>query len=138
MSDVFTDLLEELGKELKLPLAVDKYNSCSIAIEPLTIQLELDPTQEFLFLFTKIIDLPPGKFRENILCEALKYNALPDPRAGVFGYVEISNHLALYQSYPVAILNGAMLSLLLGSFFELGTAWHSSIEKGQTPSLELK
>jgi len=130
MSDYFAELLAELGKILKLPLTVDKSNACSIAMEPLIIQMELDATQENLFLFAKIIELPPGKFRENVLCEALKNNGLPDPRAGVFGYIAPTNHLALYQMYPISMLNGEVLSGLLGAFFDMGSSWHTAIQHG--------
>lgn len=131
MSDYFTDLLTELGKIIQLPLIPDKSNACSIAMEPLVIQMELDASQENLFLFTKIIELPPGKFRENVLCEALKNNGMPDPRAGVFGFIALTSQLALYQMYPITMLNGETLSGLLGAFFDMGSAWHSAIRNGQ-------
>jgi hypothetical protein len=131
MSDYFGDLLAELGKIIHLPLVPDKSNACSIAIDPLIIQMELDKSQEHLFLFAKIIELPPGKFRENILCEALKNNGMGDPRAGVFGYIALTSHLALYQMYPITMLNGETLSGLLGAFFDMGSAWHSAISHGQ-------
>lgn len=132
MTDRFSELLSELGKIFQLTLSPDKYNACSIEVAPLTIQMELDPTQENIILFTKIIDLPPGKFRENVLSEALKVNSLNDPRPGIFGYIARTSHLALYQSYPVNILNGDRLSCLFGSFFELGESWHRSIQNGQS------
>ena len=135
MTDYFSELLAELGKEIHLPLAVDKSNACSIAMSPLTIQMELDSTQENLFLFAKILELPPGKFRENVLCEALKTNGGPDPRPGIFGYIALTNHLALYQMYPIAILDGQKLAGLLGSFYDLGSFWYSSIQRGQINGL---
>lgn len=130
MTDVFTTLLQELGKEFQLTLVPDKYNALSLEIPPLIIQLELDEKQENLFLFTKIIELPPGKFRENVLAEALKINGLPDPRPGIFGYIAATNHLTLHQSYPIKILNGENLAGLFGSFFELAFNWHEAIHRG--------
>jgi hypothetical protein len=130
MTDGFTTLLQELGKEFQLTLVPDKYNALSLEVPPLIIQLELDEKRENLFLFTKIIELPPGKFRENVLAEALKINDLPDPRPGVFGYIAATNHLTLHQSYPIKILNGENLAGLFGSFFELGQSWYESIHRG--------
>ncbi len=131
MTDRLTELLESLGSILNISLTPDKYNACSIEIPPIRIQLQLDSTQEKLLMFAKIIALPPGKFRENVLAEALKANGLSDPRPGIFCYIANTNHLALYQSYPLFILNGERLAGLFGSFFELGSAWHDSIQKGQ-------
>ncbi len=133
MSDQFQELLNELGKVFHLSLAVDKHHACSIQIqEHLTIQLQLDMAQENLCLFSKIIEIPPGKFRENVLREALKANALPDPRIGIFAYMAASNHLALFQSYPIEMLNGERLSGFLGAFIEYGDSWHKAILNGQS------
>ena len=131
MIGLFPDLLQELGKALHIALHIDKRNACSIHVAPLTVQLQLDSAQEKLFLFTKIIELPPGKFRENALREALKANGLSDPRAGVFSYIAASNHLALYQRYPLTILNGERLTGLFGAFYELGLSWHRAIQNGR-------
>jgi len=130
MTDRFSELLSELGRVFDLPLHVDKSHACSIQIPPITIQLQLDATQENLLLFCKIIELPPGKFRENILREALKANGQPDPRAGIFGYILATNHLALHQRYPLAILTGDRLAGLFGAFFEMGESWHKAIHSG--------
>jgi hypothetical protein len=132
MTDRLTELLGELGKIFQLSLHTDKYNACSISIPPLVIQLQLDSTQEKLFLFSKIFELPPGKFREIVLREALNANGLPDPRPGVFGYIAASNHLALHQRYPLEILNGERLAGLFGSFYELAELWHKALASGQS------
>ena len=132
MNDRLTELLSELGRIFQLSLHTDKYNACSIEIPPVTIQLQLDSTQENLFLFTKIFELPPGKFREIVLLQALRANGLPDPRPGVFGYIAATNHLALHQRYPLQILNGERLAGLFGSFFELAELWYKALENGQS------
>lgn len=129
--DRFSEILSELGSILGISLVEDKYQACSILIPPLTIQLQLDPTQEHLILFTKIIDLPPGKFRENVLTEALKMNGLPDPRVAIFSYIGKTNHLAIHQTYPLSFINGEKLSGIFGAFFELGESWHTSIQQGR-------
>ena len=135
MTDQFSSLLQELGTILQLPLHTDQYSACSIEIPPIIIQLQLDATQESLFLFSKVIALPPGKFRENVLAEALKANALPDPRAAIFGYFAASNHLTLHQSFPSALLNGERLAGLFGAFYELGKSWHEAIASGRAAPL---
>lgn len=137
MTDRFAELLHELGKHLHLPLHVDKHSACSIqTAENLLIQLELDISQENLFIFSKIVEIPPGKFRENVLSHALKANALSDPRAGIFGYLDRSNQLILFQRYPLAILSGERLAGLIGSFLELGNAWRSATENGRLAPLK--
>lgn len=132
MTDRFSELLSELGSIFQMSLSQDRYNACSIQIPPITIQMELDGSGENLILFAKIIEIPPGKFRENVLTEALKANALADPRTGIFGYIANTNHLALHQTYPLELLSGEKLSGLFGAFYETAESWHSAIQSGQS------
>jgi hypothetical protein len=137
----FEELLQALSKVFAIDLHIDRHNACSIQIQPhLIIQLQLDTSQENLWIFSKLIDTPPGKFRENILKEALKANALPDPRAGTLAYLAATNQLALFQTYPLSILNGERLGGLIGSFLELADSWRKAILSGQSspPSQETK
>lgn len=132
----FEELLHELGKILHLTLHIDKSGACSIRFhEHLTIRLQLDVSQENLIFFSKIIEIPPGKFRENVLRESLKANAERDPRTGILGYHAASNHLILFQFYPLPILNGERLAGFMGAFYEMGNAWHAAIQSGQAGPL---
>ncbi len=129
--DRFSELLSELSKIFLLPLKEDHSHACSIQVPPLTIQIELDPSQEQLFLFSKIIEIPPGGFRENVLAEALKTNGLPEPRSGILSYQVQNNTLCLHQNHPASLLDGRKLSELFAAFFEMGESWHRAIQSGR-------
>lgn len=131
MTSQFEEILEALGKIFHLDLKIDQHHACSIAIEnQITLQLQPDMAQENLFIFAKLIEIPPGKFRENVLKEALKANALPDPRIGSFGYIAPTNHLALFQKIPINLLGSEQLAAFIGAFIELGTRWKKAIASG--------
>ncbi len=133
MTDQFEELLQQLGKVFHLALHVDKSHACSLRLhEQITIQLQLDISQENLWIFSKLIEVPPGKFRENIFREALKANALPDPRTGIFAYLANTNHLTLFQKYPLQILTGDRLAGLIGAFLEMADSWTKAIASGQS------
>jgi hypothetical protein len=133
MTDRFEELLAELGPVFGLSLHPDKIGACSIEINPhLKVQLQLDISQEKLLFFCKIIEIPPGKFRENVLKTALQYNNLPDPLAGILAYFSVTNHLIAYQSYPVLVLNRDRLAALLGAFLEMSETWYQAIKSGQS------
>ncbi len=132
MSDLFERLLRELGPLFHLKLKEDKIHACSIHIhDHLTIQLQPDAHQQHLWIFAKIAELPPGKFREEVFKETLKANALPDPRIAHFGYIANTNHLALFQSYPLLILNAERLAGLIGAIVEMAITWQHAIQSGQ-------
>lgn len=139
MIERFDEILKELGRTLRLPLHSDKHHACTIRLHGThLIQLELDSSQENLLLFTKIIELPPGKFRENVLREGLKANSLRDPRPGVLGYFNTTNHLVLYQRYPLLILTGERLAAFVASFTEFADLWRKAIEGGNPAPHGLK
>lgn len=128
----FEELLQSLGKVFHLDLKIDRFHACSIQVhERLTVQLQLDTAQENLWIFSKVIEIPPGKFRENVLFEALKSNGLPDPRPAVLCYVAKDHALALCQKYPLSILNGERLGGLVGSFLEMADSWYLAISSGK-------
>lgn len=136
MISQFEELLHELGQMFELELRIDRHNACSLQIHGrITIQLQLDTSQENLWIFSKVIETPPGKFRENILKEALKANARSDPKAGIFGYLSSTNQLILFQKYPLFILNGERLSGCVGAFLEMAESWQEAIANGQSAPL---
>ena len=133
MTDPFQELLHQLGKVFHLALHVDKHHACSIRVfDTLTLQLQLDISQEHLLLFAKIAEVPPGRFRENVMREALKANDLPDPAIAIFCYLASTNQLALYQRYPISLLDGEKLAGLAGAFIETAKSWQEAIAHGQS------
>jgi len=136
MTDPFEELLVALGQVFHLELRVDKSGACSILIPPdMVIQLQLDSAQENLFFFCKIVEVPPGRFRENILSDALKANAMPDPVAGILAYLNPTNHLILYQSYPLTILNGERVASFFADFLQMAEGWRKAIMSGKSSPL---
>lgn len=132
MMSLFEILLEELGKVFELKLHTDRKGACSIQVRPnLVVQLQPDPSQEGLWIFALLAEIPPGKFREEVLKEALKANGLATLRPGVFGYVQNTNQLALSQKYPFEILDGERLCGLLGAFLDLAEKWQDALQQGR-------
>jgi hypothetical protein len=141
MIDRFDEILRLFGNCLDLPLHIDKNNACAIQVKQgLIIQLQSDPSQQNLLIGCKIIEVGPGKFRENVLKEALKANGLPDPRVGTFAYIAAINTLFLFQEYPFDILTtGERIASLIGPFVKTCSDWKNAIEHGlSAPSSETK
>lgn len=135
MINPFEELLDELGKEYDVPLHLDKMSACTLNInDEFHIQLECDAYQEKILIATFICDLPPGKFRENILRDALKSND-PFPKNGTLAYSDRNNKLALFSHLRLASINGYKLSEFLKLFLEKASEWRIGVETGQTTSL---
>ncbi len=112
---------------------VDAHQACTLQIhDKIRVQLQLDPHQTYLLMACLAIEIPPGKFRENVLRDALKANYLTDPRPATLGYVETNNHLSLSQTIPLAILNGERLAGFFSAFLAEAKSWIQAIEQGKS------
>ena len=135
IGEKFEILLDEFGKLIKVPLKPDKFNCCSIKFKGgLIVQLEPDKRGYFLHIATEIIPLPQGKFRENVLREALKANGLPPPRNGIFSFSKKKDSLILYERAPLETATGQNLVELLTLFCRKAQFWKESLQKNQIPS----
>lgn len=132
MMDIFAQLLSDLGLLLDIPLSLDKRGACKLHIEDaLHLQLEPDTNREKLLLFCFLSEIPPGKFRENVLRDALKTNADPNT-FGTFGFSERNNQLVLFAYLPFHPLTAKELLDFLHVFITKAQAWKQGIATGQT------
>lgn len=134
MMDTFAQLLSDLGLLLDIPLSPDKRGACKLNIEDtIHIQLEPDANREKLLLFCFLSEIPPGKFRENVLRDALKTNA--DPALGTLGFSERNNQLVLFAYLNFYPLTAKELLDFLSLFIAKAQAWKQAIATGQTAHL---
>lgn len=135
MINRFEELLGELGIELGLSLHSDRIGACTLNInDEFRIQLETDSRQDHLLIATFVCEIPPGKFRENILCDALKSNA-PFPLHGTLAFSDRNNMLALFARLPLPLLSGVKLAAFLFPFVEKAKNWRAGVGSGQTAQL---
>lgn len=130
--DRFEEVLKELGRIINVPLHPDKNRLCRLNVNNvLHVQLESDESKERILIATFICDVPAGKFRENILKEALKAN-YPYPRIGTLAYSERNNKLTLFEYVPYPNLKVEKLADLFADFLARADSWRVAIERGQT------
>lgn len=133
--DRFTELLMELGSEVGQPLHPDKRGVCKLNVNDLFhVQIENDLRKDSLLIATFVGEIIPGKFRENILGEALKANQ--DVRAGILGYSGKNNQLALFKYLPLHQLHGKELLGFLNEFLDKAAGWRAALESGVIPALK--
>jgi len=136
MIDRFEEVLHLFGQSLNISLHVDKNNACAIQVKGIIVQMQADFSHEKLLVGCKIIEVGPGRFRENVLREALKANGQPDPRVGIFAYIAPINTLFLFQEYPFDLLTtGERIAALLSPFIKTCTEWKQAIQNGQPAPL---
>jgi hypothetical protein len=137
MIDRFEEILKELGQIIDLPLHVDKNRACMLNInQVLHVQMEPDAINDHLLIGSFLIDVPAGRFREDIFRDALKANHARD-RIGTLGYSARNNQLFFFRKLSFYELTGNKLCDFLGQFINIADSWRQAIESGQsspTPS----
>jgi len=132
MRDKFLILLNSLSEKLEIDLQLDTNGACSILYEDnLAVQLELDSTLENLIVFSSLFTLAPGKFREDVLLNALKANNT-FPYVAIFSYFEPDNSLAFHNFLKFETLSVDILVSYLSTFVELASRYKKAIEQGNS------
>lgn len=132
----FEDILAGLSPLVGEDLHPDVNNACVLVLnENIKIQLELDITAEFLLMASMIIDLPPGKFRENVLKSALKANNMIDQSPGILAFVVKANKLVLFDRIYTDDLTPEKLLAEITQFFHKAENWKNAIQGGNTAPL---
>lgn len=131
--DRFEELLKELEKIYNVSLHPDKNRACLLNVNNvLHVQIEIDSSKDRVLVAVFICDVPPGKFRELCLKEALKTNDY-FPRIGTLGFSERNNKLTLHDFLPLATLHGQQLGEYLNDFIAKADLWRTSVERGTLP-----
>lgn len=133
--DRFQQLLYDLSDLLQVTLYAEHNEKCRISInEELEIQLEYNSAKEQILIGCLCCEIPPGKFRENTLKEALKANG-QFPRIGTYGYCAKSNKLALFHYLSIQHLTSEKFADLLAQFIDRAEVTKNGITKGNLTAL---
>ncbi|MDF2578069.1 MAG: putative type secretion chaperone SycE [Chlamydiales bacterium] len=130
--DPFQLLLEELSVVLNIPLQIDKNGGCTIKINnDLQFQLKPDPTNGKLAIVSNLGLVPPGRYRIEVLKEALKDN-YEIYSQGKLSFSEGAKCLVLYETFPIRYINGAILGDFAKKFASKALAWKKAIDSGKS------
>lgn len=132
--NAFEAVLQELGEALKLELKPNQFNAVVIKDpDGLEVQLEYNPKYDSIMLYAELGALPPGRYREDILREALKANAKEYPRNGIFAYSDAKDSLVIFVDRSLHELNGEKIAYLYTPFLEKAKKWRDALARGDVP-----
>ena len=131
MNDNFKQLLDKISEHFAIELEIDKNRACAIRFDDkITIQVELDETQENLLFFCSIAQIPAGTFRKNLLLQALKEND-KYPYIAKLAYFEKENSLALYHFFNFSKFKMEAMLDFITIFADLAILYYNAIASGQ-------
>ena len=133
--DRFEEILKTLSPLIGAPLHPDSRGACKLNIRNLLhVQLEFNPKEETILLATFLKEIPPGKFRENILKDALRAN-WPYPKNGTLCYCSENNQLTLFTYVSIIQLTAPHLFEILNAFIAKAESWKIVADTGNTATL---
>ncbi|MDJ0652485.1 MAG: CesT family type III secretion system chaperone [Simkaniaceae bacterium] len=134
--DKFQELIWDLGQLIELPLHIDKNHACNLLLdENLEVQMQMDKDQENVLICAFLGAISPGRFRQNVLKEALKVNGQYHP-FGSLAFYEKKNMLILHQFIPAEKVNGEKLVKSLEIFIEEAEEWRRALASGATAPIK--
>lgn len=133
MKEPFAEFLQELGHALGMELFVDVRGACSVRMQGhLHIQMQPGPERDELWMVAEIAELPPGRFREEVLREALKANHAFRDMPFSFSYVDAKNRLLLSTHSPFDKIDGTRAALLLSVLSDTAETWKRAVAGGRS------
>lgn len=133
--EFFEDLITDFGKELNIPLHLDKIGCCLLNVNgTLRVQIEFVESREAVLIASHIADLIPGKVRENVLKDALKANHEYGHKS-IFAYSAKNNKISLFTYIPQTIVTPHLLASTFQAFVQKADEWRQAIDTGQTSYL---
>lgn len=135
MMSPFEDLIHALGMSLGIPLHVDHRGACCLQMnDKLRVQIEPDKTQDRIIIAAFITELNPGRFREDVLKEALKVNAqsvMSGNTGAILGFAGRHNRLSCHTFLSTKNLTSDQLLAALTYLSEQSLAWLDAVQSGQ-------
>lgn len=139
MKNEFLSIMEDFSSISGLNLKIEESSCIILFDEKLEVFFEYVPERSAIQIACFITALPPGKFREDILLNALVANTIYYPQVGTFAYSSKATQLCLFRYVEIENLNGEILSEKLAGFLNIAFEWKNSIElENIAPKLELK
>ncbi len=129
----FYDIIYQLSEKLDTELLVDSNGACQFIIDnDIAIQIEPDASEENILIVSPIFELPPGKFRQEVLAAALAANVEFPPPLATLAYAKQTNTLVLFSYLATKALHIDALSDYLSHFLAISLDWKNALDSGQT------
>jgi Tir chaperone protein (CesT) family len=135
VSSQFGAILKEFESFFNCPLEPDANDSCLITMGiGITLQIELDRSG-LILMGCRLGTVHMGRYRDNLIREALKSNEATFPSTGVLGFSQKSNQLILFMKIDPVTFTIHQILKLLPPFVAKAKLWTDAIAKGEVPSI---
>ena len=137
VADVMEQLIEKLGEILGVEeLHIDANNTCLMKLRSgVKIQVEVDPENRFVIIGTNLGNIGAGKYREDMLRQALIANGLGYPRNGILSYSRQASCIVMFERIPVKEATATEIADLIPAFDAKATVWQEALQGETIPDI---
>lgn len=129
----FEELMEGLSEKVNRDLQIDKNGRVVLRIkDQINIQFEVDKTREEILIAAFVEELPPGKFREHILRDALKANSLYPEKHSILSYMQKENYLMIHQKFSMDQVTFEKFYESIQNISLRAFSWYEAIDNGRS------
>jgi len=129
----YKELIADLSDRLGEDLFPDIHGVVTLIVEKrVKFHIESDSVEEFMILGATISELPPGKFRENILKDALKANSRINVNPGVLSYAGRENLLVIHTKLFIQGTSVDEMILRIKQLTSRAKKWMGAINEGRS------
>ncbi|MCH9811333.1 CesT family type III secretion system chaperone [bacterium] len=127
----FDEIIDGLADALQADLYPNVDGVVSMIIKgTIKAQIDLDRRDDGILVCLYIAELPPGKFREHVLKDALKANSRLLTNRGVLAYIGKHNSLVLFQKVRPENITTDSLIDILKHLTARTKLWQDAIDSG--------
>lgn len=130
----FGSILKAFEQFFGCPLVPDERNSCLLDMEEagISLQIEFDKSGQIL-MGTRLGVLQMGRYRDDVIKEALKANHTENLSSGIMAFSRKSNQLILFTKLHPDRISPSQLEQLLPPFIARAKQWKEIIAQGKAP-----
>ncbi|MCB1149051.1 MAG: CesT family type III secretion system chaperone [Chlamydiia bacterium] len=129
----FGKVLEMINSTLGTNLDPKTTEAVDLEFQGNKLKIQTNETRENVLVIADLGEVPPGRYRQDVLKQALRANGYPPPNIGILGFSERSEHLYLFASYPVYAFTKEKLKSILEPFVMKVQLWTDALKSSVVP-----
>jgi len=130
---ILANFVEDLTQGLGLNLDIEDSPSYTLTIRDHEVQLELDNTGDCIVVSVVLGKVPSGRYREDILEQALRSNGFPPPFFGIIGYSLEGDILVLHRKFHASKLSKKLIMDSIPPFIQMAEEWSRALGASSVP-----
>jgi len=130
---ILANFVEDLTQGLGMKIEIEDSPSYTLKIQDHEVQLELDNEGDAIVVSIVLGKVPSGRYREDILEQALRSNGFPPPYFGLIGYSQDADILVLHRKFHASKLSKKTIMDSLPPFIQMADEWVRALNSSSVP-----